>query len=38
MLAVGVALVNVEHGRFGVEAEQSQAKEDRDQPHPDKST
>ena len=38
VIAVGLALVHVQHGRLGVEAEESQAEEDRDRPHPDKST
>ena len=38
VVAVGVALVNVQHCRLGVEAEECQAKEDRDRPHLDKST
>ena len=36
--AVGVALVDMQHGRLGIEAEQRQVKDDRDRPHLDKST
>ena len=38
VVAIGVALVDVQHGGLGVEAEESQAKEDRDRPHRDQST
>ena len=33
VIAVDIAFVDVQHCRFGVEAEESQAKEDRDRPH-----
>ena len=38
MIAIGVAPVHVQHCRFGIEAEERQAKKDRDRPHRDKST
>ena len=38
VVVVGVALVNVQHRRLGIEAEERQAKEDRDRSHLDKST
>ena len=38
VVAVGVALVDVQHCGLGVEAEESQAKKDRDRPHRDQST
>ena len=38
VIAVDIACVHVHHCRFGIEAEERQAKEDRDRPHWDKST
>ena len=38
VVAVGVALVDVQHCRLGVEADESQAKEDGDRSHLDQST
>ena len=38
VVAVAVALVDVQHSRLSIEAEESQAKEDRDRPHLDQST
>lgn len=38
VVAVGLALVDVQHCRLGIEADESQAKDDRDRPHRDQST
>lgn len=38
VVAIGVALMDVQHRRLGIEAEQSDAEKDRDRPHRDKST
>lgn len=38
VIAVGVALVDVQHRRFGIEAEESCTQDSRDRPHLDKST
>ena len=35
MVLVGIALMDVQHGRFGIEAEESQADDEGDRPHPD---
>ena len=37
VIAIGIALVDVQHGRFGIEAEESQADEKGDRLHPGQS-
>ena len=38
MIALGPAFVDVQHGRLGIEGDESQAKNQSDRPHLDKST
>lgn len=38
VVAAGVAVVDVQQSRLGIEVEESQAQNDRDRPHPNQST
>ena len=38
VVAVGVALVDMQHRRLGIETDEGEAHDDRDRPHVDKST